>query len=83
MVIVGFDGTEDGLKAIEEGRMTATIAQKPEEMGRLALQAAFDHFQGKTVAEQIDSPLELVKKIGKRSMQFLLSTSKAPLWLTI
>ena len=62
VVIVGFDGTEDGLKAIEEGRMTATIAQKPEEMGRLALQAAFDHFQGKTVAEQIDSPLELVKK---------------------
>lgn len=62
VVIVGFDGTEDGLKAIEEGRMTATIAQKPEEMGRLALQSAFDHFQGKTVAEQIDSPLELVKK---------------------
>lgn len=60
-IIVGFDGTEDGLKAIKEGRMTATIAQQPEEMGRLALQAAYDHFAGKDVAEKIDSPLELVQ----------------------
>ncbi|WP_086348889.1 D-ribose ABC transporter substrate-binding protein [Candidatus Enterococcus clewellii] len=60
-IIVGFDGTEDGLKAIKEGRMTATIAQQPEEMGRLALQAAYDHFAGKKVDEKIDSPLELIK----------------------
>ncbi|OTN77719.1 hypothetical protein A5886_002820 [Enterococcus sp. 8G7_MSG3316] len=62
VIIVGFDGTEDGLKAIEEGKMSATIAQKPEEMGRLALQAAFDHFEGKDVDTQIDSPLDLVKQ---------------------
>jgi ribose transport system substrate-binding protein len=62
VIIVGFDGTEDGLKAIEEGKMSATIAQKPEEMGRLALQAAFDFFEGKDVDQQIDSPLDLVKQ---------------------
>lgn len=61
-VIVGFDGTDDGIQAIQEGRMSATIAQKPEEMGRLALQAAFDYFAGQTVAEVIDSPLELISE---------------------
>ena len=59
-IIVGFDGTEDGLKAIKDGKMSATIAQKPEEMGKLALQAAYDHFAGKKVDEKIDSPLDLV-----------------------
>lgn len=61
LIVVGFDGTADGIKAIEEGRMSATIAQKPEEMGRLALQAAYDYFMGKTIGSQIDSPLELIK----------------------
>lgn len=61
LIVVGFDGTEDGIKAIKEGRMNATIAQKPEEMGKLALQAAYDFFEGKTVNQQIDSPLELIK----------------------
>lgn len=61
LIVVGFDGTEDGIKAIEANRMSATIAQKPEEMGRLALQAAYDYFAGKTIDKQIDSPLELIK----------------------
>ena len=60
--VVGFDGTEDGMNAVEEGKMSATVAQQPEEMGRLALQAAFDFFAGKEVDEYIPSPLELVKK---------------------
>lgn len=60
IIIVGFDGTEDGLAAIADGKLAATIAQKPEEMGKLALQAAFDYFSGETVDERIDSPLELV-----------------------
>ncbi|MGX7418377.1 D-ribose ABC transporter substrate-binding protein [Carnobacterium gallinarum] len=62
IVIVGFDGTEDGLKAIKAGKMNATVAQKPEKMGEIALQTAFDHFAGKKVEKKIDSPLELVKE---------------------
>lgn len=60
LVIVGFDGEDDGLKAVKAGDMAATVAQKPEEMGKLALQAAFDHFAGKKVKANIESPLELV-----------------------
>ncbi|GHU38198.1 D-ribose ABC transporter substrate-binding protein [Bacilli bacterium] len=62
VVIVGFDGTDDGLKAIKDGTLSATIAQQPKEMGRLALQAAYDHFAGKDVKATIDSPVKLIKK---------------------
>lgn len=58
--VVGFDGTEDGVKAVQDGRLSATVAQQPEEMGKLSLQAAYDFFSGEDVPEKIDSPLELV-----------------------
>lgn len=58
--VVGFDGTEDGIKAVEAGTLSATVAQKPEEMGKLAMQAAIDYFAGETLEEYIASPLELV-----------------------
>lgn len=58
--VVGFDGTEDGVKAVEDGRLSATVAQQPEEMGRLAMQAAFDYFAGETLEDYIASPLELI-----------------------
>ena len=60
ITIVGFDGEADGIKAVKAGDMAATVAQKPEEMGRLALQAAYDHFDGKTIKKNIESPLSLV-----------------------
>ncbi|MBM6615161.1 D-ribose ABC transporter substrate-binding protein [Desemzia sp. RIT804] len=58
--VVGFDGTEDGVNAVKDGRLSATIAQQPEEMGKLSLQAAYDFFAGEDVPAKIDSPLELV-----------------------
>ncbi len=60
--VVGFDGTDDGVKAVKDGRLSATVAQQPGEMGKLSLQAAYDYFSGKEVKEKIDSPLELVKE---------------------
>lgn len=44
--LIGFDATEDGLRAIQEGKMCATVAQQPVEMGaegfRLAVALARD-----------------------------------------
>ncbi|MFT8412490.1 MAG: D-ribose ABC transporter substrate-binding protein [Schleiferilactobacillus perolens] len=60
ITIVGFDGEAGAIKAIKAGTMSATVAQQPEKMGRLALQAAFDHFDGKKVKTNIESPLQLV-----------------------
>ena len=31
--IVGFDGVEDALKAIQDGKMNATVAQQPDKIG--------------------------------------------------
>ena len=62
ITVVSFDGTEGGIKAVEDGSLAATIAQKPDEMGRLALQAAYDFYAGQEIPEKIDSPLELVTK---------------------
>lgn len=62
ITVVSFDGTEGGIKAVEGGSLAATIAQQPDEMGRLALQAAYDFYAGQEITEKIDSPLELVTK---------------------
>lgn len=62
ITVVSFDGTEGGIKAVEDGSLAATIAQQPDEMGRFALQAAYDFYAGQEIPEKIDSPLELVTK---------------------
>ncbi|MGY3743388.1 D-ribose ABC transporter substrate-binding protein [Leuconostoc inhae] len=60
IIIVGFDGSEDGISSVKKGQMAATVAQKPKEMGKLAVQAAYEYFQGKKVSSNIKSPLELI-----------------------
>ena len=60
IVVIGFDGNEDALAQIEEGRLDATVAQQPYEMGSLAVQAAYDYVSGEDVESVISSPLELM-----------------------
>lgn len=61
IVIVGFDGNDDAVEAVKNGDLAATVAQKPKEMGKLAMENAINHLKGETIEEKIDSPLELVK----------------------
>lgn len=58
--VVGFDATDDAVKAVQEGRMAATVAQKPKEIGRLGLEAAIKYLNGEQLDEYIPVPLELV-----------------------
>lgn len=60
--IFGIDGESETHTAIEQGTITATIAQQPGKIGEMALQAMYDHFNKKTVKKTIDSPIYLVKK---------------------
>lgn len=62
IAVIGFDGNEDALKAVESGALTATVAQQPELIGELAVKAAKDVLQGKKVEEKISAPLKLVTK---------------------
>jgi ribose transport system substrate-binding protein len=44
--VAAFDGTEDGLKAIEAGTLSSTIAQQPGELGALAVDQAVKAIDG-------------------------------------
>lgn len=60
VIVVGFDGNEDALAEVESGRLDATIAQQPYEMGIIAVEAVYEHFSGKAVDETIAAPLEII-----------------------
>nr|WP_165874148.1 ribose ABC transporter substrate-binding protein RbsB [Rubrobacter taiwanensis] len=60
VIVVGFDAIEDAIGAIREGRMNATIAQQPEEMGRLGVENAIKAIEGERVPEEIPVEVKLV-----------------------
>ncbi len=62
VLIVGFDGTEDGIKAVQGGRLAATIAQQPGEIGAIAIETADKILKGDTVADHIPVPLQVISK---------------------
>ncbi|MYL64862.1 ribose ABC transporter substrate-binding protein RbsB [Bacillus hwajinpoensis] len=60
ILVVGFDGNEDAINSIQDGKLSATVAQQPEEIGSLAVQAGVDVLKGNEVDETIPVPLKLV-----------------------
>jgi ribose transport system substrate-binding protein len=60
VLVVGFDGNEDAMTSIRNGNLSATVAQQPEKIGQLAVQAGADVLQGKKIEEKIPVPLKLV-----------------------
>ncbi|WP_181555535.1 ribose ABC transporter substrate-binding protein RbsB [Thermaerobacillus caldiproteolyticus] len=61
VIVVGFDATEDAVKAVKDGKMAATVAQKPELIGESAVKTALKVLKGEKVEKFIPVPLELVK----------------------
>jgi ribose transport system substrate-binding protein len=60
--VVGFDALDDARKAIAEGRMDASVAQSPREMGRLAVESAARLLRGEAVPADQKVPIALVTK---------------------
>ncbi|GAB2844981.1 substrate-binding domain-containing protein [Streptomyces deserti] len=60
--VVGFDGTPDGLKAVEAGTLYASVAQQPKELGRIAVDNALRAADGKKVEETVKVPVKVVTK---------------------
>lgn len=60
--IVGFDAIEDALKAIQDGRMNATVAQQPAKIGSLGVENAMKVIDGESVKENISVEVKLVTK---------------------
>ncbi|MBE9610280.1 ribose ABC transporter substrate-binding protein RbsB [Chitinilyticum piscinae] len=62
VVVVGFDATDDAVKAVKEGKMAATVQQKPDLIGKMGVQTAKQVIDGKAVDASIPVPLDLVKQ---------------------
>lgn len=62
IIVVGFDATDDAVKEVNAGTMSATVAQKPEQMGVLAVQTAIKLAKGESVEASIPVELELISK---------------------
>lgn len=60
--VVGFDGTDDGLAAVESGTLEATIAQQPRELGRQSVELMADVLAGETVDSEVPVAVETVTK---------------------
>lgn len=62
IVVVGFDSTDDAVAAVKAGSLAATVAQKPDEIGKIAMETAIAYLNGETVEEVIPVNLELITK---------------------
>ncbi|PNO82052.1 ribose ABC transporter substrate-binding protein RbsB [Proteus mirabilis] len=60
ILVVGFDGTNDGIKAVNRGVLGATIAQRPDQIGIIGIQTADKILKGEKVDPTIPVELELV-----------------------
>lgn len=62
IMIVGFDATDDAVKAVQDGKMAATVAQKPADIGAKAVETAVKVAKQESVDSFIPVDLELVTK---------------------
>ncbi|HAH61475.1 MAG TPA: D-ribose ABC transporter substrate-binding protein [Treponema sp.] len=62
IVIVGFDATDDAVAAVKEGRMAATVAQQPGEMGKVAVETALKIINGESVPSSLPVIVSLITK---------------------
>ncbi len=67
--VVGFDGTEDGLAAIKDGKLVATIAQQPAKLGQLAVELAAKVIKGESVDATV--PVEVVSVTQQNVGEYL------------
>ncbi|MET7314105.1 substrate-binding domain-containing protein [Streptomyces thermoviolaceus] len=60
--VVGFDGTPDGLTAVKNGTLYASVAQQPTQLGRIAVDNALEAVQGKKIEQTVKVPVKVVTK---------------------
>ncbi|WNF30516.1 substrate-binding domain-containing protein [Streptomyces sp. C11-1] len=60
--VVGFDGTPDGLKAVEAGTLYASVAQQPAELGKIAVRNAVKAAKDEEVETMVKVPVKVVTR---------------------
>jgi len=62
IILVGFDATQEAVRAVKAGQMHAVVAQHPFEMGRRAVEAAIKVLRGEPIEKRIDTGTTLVTR---------------------
>lgn len=62
IIVVGFDGTDDAVKAVKGGKLAATIAQQPDKIGELGVETADKLLKGEKVEAKIPVPLKVISQ---------------------
>jgi ribose transport system substrate-binding protein len=62
IIIVGFDAIKDALDAVKAGTLDATIAQQPDEMGKMAIDNAINLLNNIQINQLIKTELRLIIK---------------------
>jgi ribose transport system substrate-binding protein len=62
VTVVTVDGSREGIRAVQAGKLHATVAQFPREIGRIAAEKAYEHLAGKAVEKDIKVPVKLITK---------------------
>ena len=62
VMVVGFAGTPDGEKALNSGKLSATVAQLPEQIGAKGVETADKVLKGEKVEANYPVELKLVVK---------------------
>ncbi|WP_020585741.1 substrate-binding domain-containing protein [Desulfobacter curvatus] len=60
-VLVGFDAIRDAVQAVKTKKISATIAQHPQEMGRMALEVTAKYFRGEEISSNIPVTLSVIR----------------------
>lgn len=75
--VVGTDGTMKMVKSVEDGTLSATIAQNPYDMGYLSVEKALKAIKGEPVEKKVDSGVNIVIKGDvKERIDFLTTILK-------
>jgi simple sugar transport system substrate-binding protein len=62
IILVGFDGLPDEVKAVQAGTESATVEQHPAKIGSLGVATLYAAVQGKKVQKNVDTGTGIVTK---------------------
>jgi ribose transport system substrate-binding protein len=62
VAVIGVDGIQQALAAVERGSLSATVAQYPFTIGELGVEACLAAIRGASVPAKLDAPIQIVTK---------------------
>jgi ABC-type sugar transport system substrate-binding protein len=62
VAVVGVDGIQQALEAVQRGAMSATVSQYPYTIGRLGVEACLAAASGKSLPAKVDAPIQVVTR---------------------